>query len=224
MLTRKKFEETLQTPLSYWAEKNQESVKDLIGSDVSDMLGFDQKNPHHCYDLWFHTLHVVDYLVQRGAPLLLLVAAFFHDIGKLHTAKEKQGRLVFYGHAQKSVEISIPILENLGYTDKEIEEISFYIGHHDDFISYVLPTEKYNKKNPYLIPINKENIYKRFNKVEGDSPDLFKRITPDTLWNNLIFLSEGDASSQAEEVIQNDKKVDSKAHKLKKIAAIKNYI
>ena len=46
----------------------------------------------------------------------------------------------------------------MGYDSKEIAQISFYISHHDDFISYVLPDENYNRSNPYLIEITPENV------------------------------------------------------------------
>ncbi len=56
-------------------------------------------------------------------------------------ARVKDGRTVFYGHAQKSVEIANSLLNRLGYMSHEIEQILFYIGHHDDFISWILPQD-----------------------------------------------------------------------------------
>lgn len=58
------------------------------------MVDYDQRNPHHCYDLFLHVLHTVQF-VGSNSPTPLLVAAFFHDIGKPYVAQEKQGRLVF---------------------------------------------------------------------------------------------------------------------------------
>lgn len=89
---------------------------------------------------------------------LLSVAAFFHDIGKPSVARVKDGRTVYYGHAQKSVEITNDLLNRLGYPSYEIEQILFYIGHHDDFISWVLPQEEHNPKNKYLIAITEDNM------------------------------------------------------------------
>lgn len=48
-------------------------------------------------------------------------AAFFHDVGKVLTAKCKEGRLVFYGHAKESAMISRGILTAMGYENNEIE-------------------------------------------------------------------------------------------------------
>ena len=86
------------------------------------MVGYNQCNPHHCYDLFQHSLHAVERLSDEAGSLLR-VAAFFHDIGKPDVAKKKDERLVFYGHAGKSAKIVKPILEKMGYSDKEILEI-----------------------------------------------------------------------------------------------------
>ena len=66
------------------------------------MVGFDQRNPHHCFDLLSHSFHTVESIQPRAASLaacernLLLCAAFFHDIGKIECATDRGDRLVFY--------------------------------------------------------------------------------------------------------------------------------
>lgn len=197
-----------------------EDIACYLGTDVKRMVGYDQRNPHHCYDLFTHTMHTVAG-IKETAPALLRVAAFFHDIGKPLVAMEKQGRLVFYGHAQKSAEIAYPILKEMGYSDTEIKEICFYIKHHDDFISWVLPEEKYDHENKHLVPITKENVQKHMEKVlkkiDGDD------FQPDKEnWENLLELCYADASAQAEVVVQNGEVIDTKEHKLSKIKALQN--
>ena len=76
---------------------------------VSRLVGFEQDNPHHCYDLWNHTLHTV-----KGIPedklddediVKLKIAAFFHDVGKpeVYAINPNTGRHSFHGHTAKSV-------------------------------------------------------------------------------------------------------------------------
>ena len=132
-MKRIEFEDSLQNSVHCWRERSSVDVGKTLGNAVKNMVAFEQRNPHHCYDLFNHSLHTVDG-IENTAPALLRVAAFFHDIGKPVVAMEKQGRLVFYGHAQKSAEISAPILADLGYAPDEIDEICFYIAHHDDFV------------------------------------------------------------------------------------------
>lgn len=68
----------------------------LLNDDVTKMIGYDQRNPHHCVDLWKHSLYTVNN-IENNDSNLLRVAAFFHDIGKSYIAKEKVGRVVYYG-------------------------------------------------------------------------------------------------------------------------------
>ena len=108
-MKKEEFESTLQKPLEYWENKSKEEAGKLLGADASAMVGFDQRNPHHCHDLFMHTLHTVNGL-DRHSPVLLKTAAFFHDIGKPSVAVEKNGRLVFYRHAKMSAKIAESLL------------------------------------------------------------------------------------------------------------------
>lgn len=117
------------------------------------MIKYNQNNPHHCYDLFLHTLYTVENLGDSASDALR-IAAFFHDIGKPFVATQKHNRTVFYGHANKSAEIAHQLLLRMGYALSEIERVCFFVKHHDDFISWVLPSEPYDRSNPYLIEIS----------------------------------------------------------------------
>ena len=74
-------------------------------------IGFDQKNPHHVYDLFTHIAHVVD-----GVPadLSLRWAALLHDIGKIDCfTLDENGVGHFYGHANRSAQMADEILRQL---------------------------------------------------------------------------------------------------------------
>ena len=46
-----------------WAASVLRRYPDVIGAvlpEILPMVGFDQRNPHHCYDVWEHTLHALD--------------------------------------------------------------------------------------------------------------------------------------------------------------------
>lgn len=219
-MMREQFEYSLMNPLSFWSLKTKDEVSVLIGETAAVMVSFDQQNPHHCYDLFLHSLHTVAG-IKETAPALLRVAAFFHDIGKPLVAMEKQGRLVFYGHAQKSAKVAYPVLKEMEYSDAEIKEICFYIKYHDDFISWVLPEEEYNRENKYLVPITKKNMQKHIEKfLKKTAVDDFQPNKQS--WENLLELCYADASAQADFVIQNGTIIDTKEHKLSKIKALKN--
>ena len=218
MMKREDFEESLGTPLQFWSNKSQIEVRTLLGSETAGMVYYNQKNPHHCYDLFLHTLHTVR-LLGVDSPITLRVAAFFHDIGKPFVAQKKQGRLVFYGHAKKSAEIAKPLIIDMGYSLSEANLICFYISHHDDFISWVLPTESYDHGNPYLVEITQQNVANHIYEV-FDNNELPNSINTYELWANLLKLCHADVDAQADYVYMNSNIIDSKEHKSKKLEAI----
>ncbi len=222
MIDRTDFMMSLSQPIIFWGGKNRNEVQELLGDKAARMVGYDQRNPHHCYDLFMHSLHTVEFLPPEST-VLLRTAAFFHDAGKPCTAIEKQGRLVFYGHAKKSAEIAADILRALGYPDEEIAEICFYIKHHDDFISWVLPEEKSAPENKYQVEISKNNIEKHIRKVNKKMEGSGMDITRD-YWKQLIQLCLADASAQADVVIQNGRIIDTKEHKIKKLSELRDLI
>ena len=218
MMDKESFEKSLKNPLRFWGKKSLSDVRILLGDETVQMVGFDQHNPHYCYDLFMHTLHTVNNL-DYVSSTTLRVAAFFHDIGKPYVAQEKHGRLVFYGHAKKSAKVAKLILKNLGYTQAEENIICFYISHHDDFISWVLPTEPYDRENPYLVEITSDNVATHIRKVMEDNIAPMVKNNYE-LWTNLLHLCRADAVSQSEFVYSDGIVIDSKTHKLKKIEAV----
>lgn len=111
----------------------------------------------------------------------------------------------------------------MGYAPEEIDEICFYIAHHDDFISWVLPDEKYDRDNKSLVEITSENLRKHITKVTEKMADI--SFCPQKRnWQLLLQLCHADASAQAELVIQNGSVVDSKEHKLRKINALSDIL
>lgn len=219
MMSRIEFENSLQFPVRFWGELNKENVKQLMGCEVAQMVEYDQNNPHHCYDLFLHTLRTVESLGDTASDFLR-IAAFFHDIGKPYVATKKSGRSVFYGHANKSVEITEPVLHRLGYTQNEIERICFFIKHHDDFISWVLPSEPYDRNNPYLVEITMLNLQSHV--FETMKELCFTKNEIRELWRELLRLCHADALSQADKVWRDGKVIDSKTKKLKRITAIED--
>ena len=79
--------------------------------ELEPLMGFDQRSPHHAYDLYTHVAHVV-----AGVPkdLTLRWAALLHDIGKIPTfTRDETGRGHFYGHAPKGAEMAEEVLRRL---------------------------------------------------------------------------------------------------------------
>ena len=218
MIDRHEFEISLKSPLQFWGNMSKENVDRLLGPDVAQMVKYNQNNPHHCYDLFLHTLHTVENLGNNASDTLR-IAAFFHDIGKPFVATQKQNKTVFYGHANKSAEIADQLLLQMGYAMSEIERVCFFIKHHDDFISWVLPSEPYDRSNPYLIEISPTNVKTHILETMKKY-GCFEKNEIHRVWRELLLLCRADVLAQAEKAYQGGRMIDSKAHKLNKINSI----
>ena len=97
--------------------------------EILPMIGFDQMNPHHCYDLLTHTAIAVE-----SAPCdpIFRLAALFHDMGKPFTQSiDEQGIAHYYGHAATSTRIAEQRLLELKSDKHTLEEVVFLVKHHD---------------------------------------------------------------------------------------------
>ena len=88
---------------------------------LAPTIGFDQRNPHHIYDIYTHTAHVVA-AVPPSLPLRW--AALLHDIGKPDTfTLDESGCGHFYGHAAVSAQMANAILRQLKAPNELREQV-----------------------------------------------------------------------------------------------------
>ena len=105
--------------------------------EVLPAVGLDQRNPHHCYDVWEHTIHSVE-----AAPpdVVLRMTMLLHDLGKpaCFTMDEKDvGH--FYGHHTVSRRMAEEILDRLRFDHDRKRTIVTLVGNHDRLLP---PEEK----------------------------------------------------------------------------------
>ena len=100
--------------------------------ELAPMVGFDQRSPHHAFDIYTHTAHVVDSVPPE---LTLRWAALLHDTGKPATfLPDENGRGHFKGHAQVGAKIADEILQRLKAPTALRERVVFLIKHHMDLL------------------------------------------------------------------------------------------
>ena len=108
--------------------------------ELAPMLHFDQRNPHHDYDVYTHTLKALSAIPPEP---VLRWAALLHDTGKPHTFTEDERGGHFYGHAAVSTEIAERSLRSLKPDRKTLDRVLLLVEQHD----YVFNgTEKQLKK------------------------------------------------------------------------------
>ncbi len=98
--------------------------------ELTPMVGLEQHNPYHVYDVWTHTAHAV--AAVRPDPALRL-AMLFHDSGKpsCFTRDPETGRGHFYGHPAASAELADTILGRLKSDNATRETVVTLVRHHD---------------------------------------------------------------------------------------------
>ena len=118
--------------LSNKPSKYLREYKDILCIFIPELkacIGFNQRNHHHVYDVFEHTIRVVD---NTQARLSLRLAALFHDISKpLCFELGSDGEGHFYGHASKSAEMAEEILKRLKYDSVTISQVCILIKYHD---------------------------------------------------------------------------------------------
>ena len=103
-------------------------VLSAVIPELEPMIGFDQRSPHHAYDLLTHVAHVVE-----GVPgdLTLRWAALLHDVGKVPTfTQDATGRGHFYGHAGVGAKMANAILLQLKAPTALREQVVLLIEKH----------------------------------------------------------------------------------------------
>ena len=162
----KEFETDLlsQNVTEKYLNMSRDELEERFGSEFVKTVDFgDQNNNSHQYELFEHILRTVDAIqpdeLSQEDTLKVKISAFFHDIGKPSVAQlnEKTGQTQYIGHAKQSAEIAKEILENIGYSEEEIAELSFLIQSHDDFIPIAKKEDRVCNCIKFFLKINCKN-------------------------------------------------------------------
>lgn len=113
------------------AEKALRDYREIIAHfipEIRPMFGLDQKNRHHIYTVWEHTLRAVSQIPDK--PLLRL-CAFFHDIGKPGSMTvDEDGCGHFYQHEILSEGLTEQAMKRLKYDNDTRETVLAVIRSH----------------------------------------------------------------------------------------------
>ena len=130
--------------------------------ELKPMIGFDQRSPHHAYDLYTHVAHVV-----AGVPgdLALRWAALLHDVGKVPTfSVDENGRGHFLDHAAKGAEMADVILRRLKAPNALREQVVLLIDKH---MLWLLPEKKQLRRQ--MGKLGSETVYQILSLQQADN-------------------------------------------------------
>ena len=141
--------------------------------ELKDMVGFQQNNPYHMYDVFEHSMVVLN---NTSRNLILRFSALFHDCGKPDCMTvDQNGISHFYGHCKFSSDKFKSFAKRMKFDNESIYEIQKLISFHD----YVLDTT--NKSiNRFIRDFGTKNIdllfELKFADICGQNVDKMERI------------------------------------------------
>lgn len=126
--------------------------------EIKQCIGFEQKNRHHCYDVYTHIVKATE---KSQPDATIRLALFFHDIGKPLVAHfDEKGEQHYYGHPKKSAELTEKIMTRLRFDNDTKNKVVTLVAFHDSPIMVndaVAPDRKRLKK--IMSKIGKELIF-----------------------------------------------------------------
>lgn len=154
--------------------------------ELQPMYKNSHDNPHHCYDIYEHTLIAVESIDHEPT---LRFAMLLHDCGKPAVKKfDENGVAHFYGHQRISAEISAQILARLKVSNKFRDEILFLVSNHDRWELY----ENTEKMPRYLSKFGLDGVL-----------NLLKVMRADVLAQSPEYRYRLDQIADAEETAKN---------------------
>lgn len=154
--------------------------------ELQPMYKNSHDNPHHCYDIYEHTLIAVESIDPEPT---LRFAMLLHDCGKPAVKKfDENGFAHFYGHQRISAEISAQILARLKVSNKFRDEILFLVSNHDRWELY----ENTEKMPRYLSKFGLDGVL-----------NLLKVMRADVLAQSPEYRYRLDQIADAEETAKN---------------------
>lgn len=99
--------------------------------ETLECVGVEQ-NGDHIYDVWEHTVRVVQHSADKGWPLHVRLAALFHDIGKPRTRRwsEEKKDYTFYGHEVVGAKMAKKIMDDLKFPKDLTETVEKLVRNH----------------------------------------------------------------------------------------------
>ena len=101
----------------------------VIIPELAPMIGYDQRNHHHHFDLWEHTVQALENVPPEED---LRLAMLLHDTGKPGACTlDSKGEAHYIGHQALSAEIAARVTENLRCSTAQQDHVVLLVKNHD---------------------------------------------------------------------------------------------
>ncbi|MFH1701142.1 MAG: CCA tRNA nucleotidyltransferase [Candidatus Zixiibacteriota bacterium] len=100
---------------------------EYIFPELLSAVGCEQPGGFHAYDVFEHTMHIVDACPPR---LALRLAALFHDITKAEHKRATDTGVTFYGHEGSGAKVAGEVLKRLRYSNDLINDVTLLVDRH----------------------------------------------------------------------------------------------
>ncbi len=160
---------------------------DVLGVVLPELLpcvGFDQKNPHHCYDVWKHIVRAVEHIPPVPA---LRWAMLLHDMGKPPVfSLDDNGIGHFYGHGKAGTAIATEVAHRLKFPNELKHTVVTLVDYHDR-----------------TFPLTEKGLRRCLNKIgEENTRHLLSVKRADTLAQHPDYRHRLQELDTAEEILQ----------------------
>lgn len=136
--------------------------------ELQKCVKFEQRNPHHNKDVFYHTMSVLD---NTERDLILRLSALLHDIAKPKCFSIDENNIGhFYRHHMEGMELSDKILKRLRYDNKTVEVVKRLIKEH--MLKYEVVNQRVIKR--LVNRVGKDNVDRLFKlqiaDIKGSKP------------------------------------------------------
>ena len=162
----------------------QESVKERIGVEMKKYFGTDFKRVNHALKVARHAEQILK--LEGGNPLVVLGAAYLHDIG-IHEAEKKRQSVSGHYQEVEGPPIAREIVEKLNVQKEMVEEVCDIIAHHhspreEETLNFQILSEA-----DWLVNIEEEGLRDDPEKLEKLIARVFKTATGKRLAEELYL-------------------------------------
>jgi HD superfamily phosphodiesterase len=169
-------------------ERQKAEQKDLlrerIALEMKKYFGTDFKRVHHTIKVAKYAEQILK--MEGGNPLVIMGAAYLHDIG-IHEAEKKYGSPSGHYQEMEGPAIAKEILERLSVQKEMINEICDIIGHHHSPREEETLNFQTLYEADWLVNIEEEGISKDQKEVEELIGKIFRTVTGKQLAEKLYL-------------------------------------